>query len=129
MIRDPKRLSIAVNVDESFVDAKMSVSLGLIVTELVINALKHAFPGRRKGRIVVDYRSNGAEWALSVSDDGIGIPSGPDAPKPGLGTGIVDALAGQLHGLIRSVDTQPGTAVCVEHRDPAPIARPLLALA
>lgn len=44
MIQDPARLSIAVMVDDSMVKADVSVSLGLIVTELVINALKHAFP-------------------------------------------------------------------------------------
>ena len=46
------------------------MSLGLILTELVINALKHAFPDNRKGEIVVDYRSHGTGWALSVRDNG-----------------------------------------------------------
>ncbi|MBB3932468.1 two-component sensor histidine kinase [Kaistia hirudinis] len=125
MIRDPRRLSIAVEVDDSLVDAKESLSLGLIVTELVINALKHAFPGHRKGRIVVGYRSEGPDWMLSVSDNGIGIPDGVDAPKPGLGTGIVDALAGQLNAKIRIVDTQPGTAICVESGCSSEIGRPV----
>ncbi len=44
MIADEDRLSIAVTVDDSAVEADVSISLGLIVTELVINALKHAFP-------------------------------------------------------------------------------------
>jgi two-component sensor histidine kinase len=51
MIHDPERLSIAVTVDDSVVDANASVSLGLIVTELVINALKHAFPDQGRGRL------------------------------------------------------------------------------
>ena len=65
------------------VGADASVSLGLIVTELVINALKHAFPDRRKGKILVDYRAYGTEWTLSVRDDGVGMPEGET--KPGLG--------------------------------------------
>src|SRR3546814_9536803 len=68
MIHDHDRVSIAVTADGSAVHADISVSLGLIVTELVINALKHAFPGDRGGKILVDYNSNGSDWALSVSD-------------------------------------------------------------
>lgn len=122
MIHDPKRLSIAVTVDGSVVSADESVSLGLIVTELVINALKHAFPARRHGKITVDYHSDGAKWSLSVSDDGVGMPKGPSAPKPGLGTGIVEALARQLDGEISTADAAPGTAVSIVH-DVAPIGK------
>ena len=96
MIADPERLSIEVTVDDSTVEANVSVSLGLIVTELVINALKHAFPDERTGTIVIDYRSSGNDWTLSVTDNGIGMPGGSDAPKAGLGTGIVEALSKNL---------------------------------
>ena len=59
MIRDHEQLTLCVTTDDSVTTADTSVSLGLIVTELVINALKHAFPDDRKGAIVVDYRSRG----------------------------------------------------------------------
>jgi two-component sensor histidine kinase len=107
MIRDPKRLVLKVSVDESVVSADASVSLGLIVTELVINALKHAFPAGRRGTITVGYRSEGAKWSLQVKDDGVGMPDGES--KPGLGTGIVEALAKQLQGIIETTDANPGT--------------------
>ncbi len=84
MIRDHNQLSLDVSVDESSTSADVSVSLGLIVTELVINALKHAFPGDRSGKIKVDYRSQGPNWTLSVTDDGIGMPSDAAGAKPGL---------------------------------------------
>ena len=100
MISDPQRLSIVVTVDDSVVSANVSVSLGLIITELVINALKHAFPGHRRGKIIINFRSDGPKWRLSVQDDGIGMPTGSDKAKPGLGTGIVEALAKQLGGNI-----------------------------
>src|ERR1700674_5742645 len=78
---------------------------------LRINALKHAFPEQKHGTITVDYHSDGQRWTLSVNDDGIGMPKGADKAKPGLGSGIVEALARQLGGHIRVADTSPGTAV------------------
>ena len=110
MIRDHRQLSIEVTADDTAVHPNTSVSLGLIVTELVINALKHAFPDRRKGRILVDYRG-GAGWKLSVSDDGIGMPDHPSLG--GLGTNIVEALAKQLHARVQVTSNQPGTVVSV----------------
>lgn len=118
MIADPDRLSLTTTVDDSAVKADISVSLGLIVTELVINALKHAFPGHDpEGRIAVDYQTRGMDWTLSVSDDGIGIPTGPAAAKPGLGTGIVEALAKQLDASVAVIDAEPGTRVSILHRE------------
>lgn len=121
MIADPERLSIQVKVDNSTVDADVSVSLGLIVTELVINALKHAFPDERTGTIVVDYHSSGKDWALSITDDGIGMPVGNDAPKAGLGTGIVEALVKNLNGEITLSNAEPGAVVTISHRDPSAV--------
>ena len=113
MIADPAVLSIAVDVDESLVDADKSVSLGLIVTELIINAVKHAFPEQKRGKIVVSYRSSGREWTLTVKDDGQGMPTGLPKAKAGLGTGIVEALANHLHARVEVSDAGPGTAVTV----------------
>lgn len=117
MIADPERLSIAVKVDDSAVSADVSVSLGLIVTELVINALKHAFPDQAMGTIAIDYRSSGNDWTLSVTDNGIGMPAGRDAPKAGLGSGIVEALARNLLAEVQLSDAGPGTAMTIRHRD------------
>lgn len=119
MIPDPDRLSLRVNVDSSAVDADVSVSLGLIVTELVINALKHAFPNDRRGVITVDYRSSGSDWKLSVTDNGVGMAKGIDAPKAGLGSGIVEALVKNLRGEIQLNDADPGTAITISHQESA----------
>lgn len=119
MIADPDRLSIEVSADDSAVDADVSVSLGLILTELVINALKHAFPDERTGTILINYRSSGNDWTLSIIDDGIGMLAGGDAPKAGLGTGIVEALVKNLEGEIKVGDAGPGTIVTISHRENA----------
>lgn len=119
MIADPDRISLVVKADNSIVDADISVSLGLIVTELVINALKHAFPDERSGIITVEYRSSGRDWMLSVIDDGIGMATGDNAPKAGLGSGIVEALAKNLRGEIELSDSSPGTVVTITHQEDA----------
>ena len=116
MIADEDRLSITVKVDDSVVDSNTSVSLGLIVTELVINALKHAFPDQATGTIRVEYSSDAEGWALLVIDDGIGMPTGVEAPKAGLGTSIVEALTKNLLGEITLSNANPGTIVTISHR-------------
>jgi two-component sensor histidine kinase len=115
MVHDHDVLSIKVEVDDSSTDADVSVSLGLIVTELVINALKHAFPGHRKGTIIVDYHAHGPNWVLSVSDNGVGIPKDPSEATPGLGTSIVEALAHRLQADVRITGASPGTTVAIVH--------------
>jgi len=115
MIPDPEQTSLEVEVDESVASSNISVSLGLIVTELVINALKHAFPGRRQGKIIVSYHSDGPEWKLSVSDNGVGMPADPESAKSGLGTGIIEALAKQLDAEVLVAAGNPGTTVSIAH--------------
>ena len=115
MISDHDQLSLEVTCDASVTKAEGSVSLGLIVTELVINALKHAFPRHRKGKICVDYRADAAAWTLSVRDTGIGMPKDSAQAKPGLGTGIVEALAKQLGATVAVATASPGTLVSIVH--------------
>ena len=115
MISDSQRLSLSVTGAEGMIDGRVSVSLGLIVTELVINALKHAFPRGRAGHIVVDFVFNGPNWILSVSDDGVGMPRDPAKIRTGLGTSIVSALAQQLGAEVVTAPADPGTRVTVTH--------------
>lgn len=115
MIRDHEQLTLNVTADGSVTTADTSVSMGLIVTELVINALKHAFPDNRKGAIIVDYHSRGPNWNLSVSDNGIGMPTDPNSAKAGLGSSIVQALAVQLGGKVIVTPANPGTNVTIQH--------------
>ncbi len=117
MIHDHDQVAIAVTADRSSVNANISVSLGLIVTELVINALKHAFPGDRSGKILVDYHAHGSDWTLSVSDNGVGTPEALAAARPGLGTSIVEALANQLDASVETEGGYPGTTVSITHTE------------
>ncbi len=116
MIRDPDQTSLIVHADDSVTSADVSVSLGLVVTELVINALKHAFPSQQRGEIVIDYQARGPAWTLSVTDDGVGMPAaGGETATPGLGTSIVEALARQLQAQVEVASSGPGTSVSLVH--------------
>jgi two-component sensor histidine kinase len=114
MIIDHELISIAVNADNSEASPDESVSIGLIVTELVINALKHAFPDMRHGEINVGFKDDAAGWKLTVEDDGVGMPGNMDETKAGLGTSIVNALAKQLGADIDVKSDASGTLVTVD---------------
>ena len=116
MISDPDVLSIEVNVDDSVVDANKSVSLGLVITELVINALKHGYPGHARGRIFVDYHSNGPEWICRWGMTASVCPMGTRKAEAGLGTGIVEALAKRLGADIEVIAKKPGVETRISHR-------------
>ncbi len=87
--------------DDGAIGSAEAVSLGLIVTELVINALKYAFPGGRADAAVrVTFESRGVDWRLVVSDNGVGLKPGAATPagSGGLGTVIVAALGEAARG-------------------------------
>jgi two-component sensor histidine kinase len=107
MIGDDGPISLQVLVNGGTAESAKAVSLGLIVTELVINALKHAFPkDRPNGRVVVSYEINGSDWKLVVSDNGLGKSCTTPA-EGGLGTALVKALAQQLDAKLE-VESGPG---------------------
>jgi two-component sensor histidine kinase len=130
MIRDPAALTLTVEADDSTVSGEVSISLGLIITELVINSLKHAFPDERHGAIVVAYRSEPTGWTLSVTDNGIGMPTaGAGGAKSGLGTSIVEALANRMQATIHVTDMAPGTQTKIVHAHGAQTVPGLAAIA
>ena len=116
MIEDPGRLCVEAIVDGTSTNSDVSVSMGLIVTELVINAIKHAFPDQSVGgKITVSFAAGEGSWLLSVSDNGLGMPLGKKRGQPGLGTGIIEALSKQLNASVKILDAKPGTRVEVRH--------------
>ncbi len=98
-----RQTTIEVHADRAIVSARTATDVGLIVTELVINALKHAFgPNDATGRIRVSYRVDGNRWTLTVADDGRGKVEKPPPVPGGLGAGIVSALVTQLEGRVET---------------------------
>jgi chemotaxis protein methyltransferase CheR len=119
MIGDDQAVTILSSATAGAIKSEDAVSFGLIVTELVINSLKHGFPDGRSGHIVVEYVKEGAEWRLSVSDDGVGRSADPPQPlHVGLGTSIVDALARNLNARVEIALPGPGAATAIVHAGP-----------
>ena len=94
-----------------------AVPFGLILNELVSNALKYAFPEGRKGTVRIELRARqNGEVALSVSDDGVGLPAEVDfRDAKTLGLHLVRMLAWQLQGSLEREDG-PGTKFVIAFR-------------
>jgi two-component sensor histidine kinase len=117
MIGETRSVSLETEVSGGTVVSSEAVSIGLIVIESVINALKHAFPQTKMdGRIVVAYDTSESGWTLSIADNGVGKPheGAADAPS-GLGTSIVQALAKELDASVDFASDKHGTTVSVKH--------------
>jgi chemotaxis protein methyltransferase CheR len=116
MIGENQPVTLKVVADRGEIGSAQAVSIGLIVTELVINAVKYAFPNDRPDALIlVSYESQGADWTLTVCDNGVG-KSEAEAPATaggGLGTIIVKALVKQLHAQMEAHSTTGGVSVSI----------------
>jgi chemotaxis protein methyltransferase CheR len=118
MIGERRPLSIEVQATSGGAVSSEAVSIGLIVTELVINALKHGFPAGAGGQILVSYDAQASDWRLTVSDDGSGLKDSDGEPShTGLGTSIVEALAHQLKATVEKSTGPKGTRVTITALD------------
>jgi PAS domain S-box-containing protein len=96
----PERIDLSINSNNVLLPIDAAIPCGLVVSELISNALKHAFPNNTQGRITIDlaYRT-AATVVLSVADNGIGISGDFDINQtPTLGLQLVSMLADQLGG-------------------------------
>ena len=125
MIGGTTPITLKVSSASGMVLSAEGISLGLITTELVINALKHAFPDNRPGKIAVSYEVTPKGWRLSVADDGVGIKIEPTR-KVGLGTSIIQSLAHQLGAVVKTETSDRGTTVSIEHISPVSANAPEL---
>jgi PAS domain S-box-containing protein len=106
------------DVEELSFGLDTALPLGLLITELVSNCLKHAFPGNSKGQVEISLRSVGDhEYELTVVDNGVGIPECVDLRNPSsLGIHLVENFVRQLHGKIE-INRTNGTEVRVRFRE------------
>jgi two-component sensor histidine kinase/CheY-like chemotaxis protein len=92
-----EKQAIKGEIDNIELSTEKAISLGVIVSELVTNALKYAYPGNAGGEVRVRLQTTDEGWRLSVEDDGVGWKSGTPTGS-GLGMKIVRAMAVTLDG-------------------------------
>ncbi|MDX9751238.1 MAG: PAS domain S-box protein [Flavobacteriales bacterium] len=96
------RIRLRTDLHEVHLVLDQAIPCGLILNELISNALKHAFPDGRAGTVTIALRHVNDRVSISVSDDGVGMPAGFDPHKHGnLGLELVHTLAEQLDGEVR----------------------------
>ena len=94
-------------------DVDRAIPIGLIVNELVTNALKYAFPEKREGTISIRLTEVEGHLHLKVADDGVGLADSKKIQGTGFGTQLISLLTQQMDGKM-SLTSQPGTEVSFE---------------
>ena len=94
-------IEVHTNIADVSLTIETSIPCGLILNELVSNALKHAFPEGRRGEVTISMKTAGDRFVLTVQDNGIGFPATVDFLNPrSLGLELVRLLVEQMNGAI-----------------------------
>jgi PAS domain S-box-containing protein len=117
-VKDPRRVGLKLEIEDIDVDIDNAIPLGLILNELITNAMKYAFPDDKNGTVSVSFCKKGDNYVLKVADDGVGFPEDLDYEKTNsLGLQLVKMLSHQINGEIE-LDRTEGTAFIVTFSDP-----------
>lgn len=116
-VTQPGKIGLEMDIESRELDVRIAMPLALIINELFTNAIKHAFPGDRKGTIRVEFKKKGGFYSLKVSDDGIGLPEdfNLDESKT-FGLSIVNALTKQINGEL-SLHSNNGTTFNIRFKE------------
>jgi len=109
-IKNVENINLELDIDEVTLKLDTAIPCGLIINELVSNALKYAFPNKSHGTIYITLHFDGdAHYTLTVRDDGIGLPPNLEIKNVNsLGLKLVEVLAKQLEGTLQ-VNSRFGT--------------------
>jgi two-component sensor histidine kinase/PAS domain-containing protein len=111
---DSNRVRLQVWIEACSMDISVAIPWALILNELLVNALKHAWAAGGSGQITVSMKRDDDRWKLSVADDGRGLPEGFDIHAvTSLGLRIVRLLAEQIGGSVRA-RSGGGTEILVD---------------
>ena len=110
---DDGRIQGHVQMEALQLGVDRAIPIGLILNELISNALKHAFPDGRRGSIWIEGARRGGRIELTVRDDGRGIPENTNGRRKTLGLEIVNILARQLKGNLM-VESKSGASFRIQ---------------
>lgn len=116
-----QNIEITTNIGEFDIPSRDAVTIGVLISEMVTNAVKYAFQGREKGLIHVDFHRDleGERCTLVVEDDGVGLSAGAANPHGGLGGRIIEslvaALGGEIERLASGIGQGPGARLVVTY--------------
>lgn len=114
---EPDRLSLVLDMKELELDVDRAVPLGLIISELITNSLKYAFPEGRSGTITIKLEHSPDLLFLQVEDNGVGI--GNQRSGTSFGSQLIELLTRQLGGELQQIRGQSGKGYCTTIRIPA----------
>jgi two-component sensor histidine kinase len=121
---DSRIVNFTTHIEDAFFGVETAIPLGLIVNELISNAMKHAFPNNRRGDLTVELaRSDKADtYKLTVTDDGVGLPYGIDYKNTKtFGIQLIYMLTEQLNGEVGfESDSKTGTSFKITFREQKP---------
>lgn len=106
--KSPGRIDLRLDLEEVFLDLQTAIPCGLIVNELIMNSLKHGFPGDRSGEIRIGLRiAEDGEIRLKIGDNGIGLPAGFDIKAvDSMGMQIITLLIEQIESRLEIDQTR-----------------------
>jgi two-component sensor histidine kinase len=107
---DGERTSVSAQIDSVAVSAAMAAPLALMLHELATNAVRHAFPDNRAGRVSITAQRRDGALHMLIADDGVGLSAATPNPA-GFGRSLVEMVVRQLRGTIAWSETAPGTRV------------------
>jgi two-component sensor histidine kinase len=106
------------------IDPDRAVAIGIIVNELVMNAVKYAYPDGA-GPIHVELNAQGDDLVLAIADDGVGLKVKSDPRSTGMGQRIVTAMAAKLEASVERDPAHAGTRIVLRFgRINKPAAKP-----
>lgn len=109
-----------VNIEYICLPIDVVIPCGLLINELVSNAIQHAFVGRTTGRIWIAFRRNRNQYCLEVRDNGVGLPEAyVNGMSTRLGLQLIRGLAKQLSGRL-TIAADRGTSFCIVFESPLP---------
>jgi len=114
---DQSQISLTVKSEDIFLPLKTAIPCGLIISELISNSIKYAFPKDIKGEICIELIQRNGEYELTIEDSGIGLPEYKDLHHPGsVGMQMVYDLASQMKAKIQ-IDKGRGTKFVIIFRE------------